>query len=49
MSPAETILRRILARTDRPGRIRRLLIAFIFPEFHDILGDLSELSDHLKL
>jgi hypothetical protein len=49
MSPSETILRRILARTDKPGRVRRFLIAVIFPEFHDILGDLHDLCDHLKL
>lgn len=49
MSRTETILRRILERTKKPGSIRCFLIALIFPEFHDIMGDLADLCEEHKL
>ena len=39
------LLTRILQETEKVGKIRALVIAFLMPEFARILGHLSELAD----
>lgn len=41
-------LKIVLDRSENIGPIRRFLIAFIFPEFATICGDLSDLCRMLK-
>jgi hypothetical protein len=38
------LLESILAHSKRPGVIRTWIIAFLFPEFYEIMGELAKLA-----
>lgn len=42
------ILTQILRLTEKPGTVRAWVIGIIFPEFGEILGKLSELSNETE-